>query len=770
MNGSIDDRVNRDILLTFLVIALLFVAVGFFMQLHWRNDHIDTVHNLLDAIVATEQSDLANELFERRTTALKMRLQDMVSLRHVRSISLYDEHYRNLVYVVQGGSPEADLVLPDLSAVDRLNGSGGYRVDGGFDSLLFTRPIRAMGETLGWVAIVYDLSVLRGQLFTFFIFLSILLLVTLLSMLTLLRWRLKRFVITPLRELGAAVGTMQAGQPLSPANLDESDREVTTLARTFQGMVERLNHSYRQLDETNRALRDSEQRFKSVFDHAPYAIVVTSLKDGRLLDANEVFIRRWGNAKEPAGIIRPDRLSMVPPQEALSIRRAVIEQGGVFNREMEITRPDGGREQILFSSVPITFGNEPSMLSMTVNVTERKRAEDELRKSQEKFLTLFELSPEAILLVHLGSETIHDVNKAFTSLYGYTREQCLGRTTLELGIYQDSAEREALFRRLRAGEHLKNVDIGVRHKNGTALLCSLSSVTLVLGGEPFLLTVMRNITETRLLQEMMVQTEKMVSVGGIAAGIAHEINNPLGIILQAAQNLENRTRLDFPKNRAVADGIGLDLALLDRYMQLRKLDRFVEDIQVAAIRAADIVRHMLDFSRRSDAKRGMCDPVQLIHKALSLARNDYDLKKSYDFKKIRVDVSVAETLPLISCIATEIEQVFLNLLRNGAQAIADADPPVAAPRIDITVSALLGAVRIVITDNGPGMAEVVRRRIFEPFYTTKPPGVGTGLGLSVSYFIITQSHHGRMWAESQPGRGSRFIIELPAENDSEGGA
>ncbi|MBE0583734.1 MAG: hypothetical protein IH612_08190 [Desulfofustis sp.] len=102
MNGRIDDRVNRDTLLTFLVIALLFVGVGFFMQLHWRNDHIDSVHNLLDAIVATEQSDLANELFERRTTALQMRLQSIVSLRHVLAIGLYDEQHRNLVQVTQG--------------------------------------------------------------------------------------------------------------------------------------------------------------------------------------------------------------------------------------------------------------------------------------------------------------------------------------------------------------------------------------------------------------------------------------------------------------------------------------------------------------------------------------------------------------------------------------------------------------------------------------------------------------------------------------------
>ena len=124
-------------------------------------------------------------------------------------------------------------------------------------------------------------------------------------------------------------------------------------------------------------------------------------------------------------------------------------------------------------------------------------------------------------------------------------------------------------------------------------------------------------------------------------------------------------------------------------------------------------------------------------------------------------LEIEDGLPRLACTETEIEQVFLNILRNAAQAMAEATPPVEDPRIAVRVLRVEDRVRIEIEDNGPGMAPEVSRRIFEPFFTTKPPGQGTGLGLSVSYFIITKSHGGSMDVESTPGKGTCFRIELP---------
>jgi signal transduction histidine kinase len=273
------------------------------------------------------------------------------------------------------------------------------------------------------------------------------------------------------------------------------------------------------------------------------------------------------------------------------------------------------------------------------------------------------------------------------------------------------------------------------------------------------MSVFRNVTEVKKMQEMMIQTEKMVSVGGIAAGIAHEINNPLGIIMQSAQLLEQRTRPDFPKNIAVAEKIGLDLGLLEHYLRERNILAYVRDIREAAKRAGDIIRHMLDFSRRSDSDLKFCFVNEIIDRAITLAGSDYDLRKSFDFKRILIVREFADYMPGIRCCETEIEQVVLNLLRNAAQALGEVSgvDPV------ITVRTRVEGENIVIEveDNGPGIPPETARRIFEPFFTTKPPGQGTGLGLSVSYFIVTQTHGGSICVKSAPDDGVCFHIEIP---------
>jgi len=143
------------------------------------------------------------------------------------------------------------------------------------------------------------------------------------------------------------------------------------------------------------------------------------------------------------------------------------------------------------------------------------------------------------------------------------------------------------------------------------------------------------------------------------------------------------------------------------------------------------------------------------------AATDYDLKKQYDFKRIKIDRKYAGDLPAILCEGAKVQQVLLNILLNGAQAMQRTGTK--SPRFIIRTRCEeeQGMVRLEIEDNGSGMDEITRKRVFEPFFTTKPKGVGTGLGLSVSYFIITEDHGGEMAVESRPGSGAKFIIRLP---------
>ncbi len=398
-------------------------------------------------------------------------------------------------------------------------------------------------------------------------------------------------------------------------------------------------------------------------------------------------------------------------------------------------------------------------LSANAMIEGRVQAERALRDSEAKFVHLFQSSPDAIILTHLDSGRITEANTACVATFGRSREDMLNRTTGDLGLYLDPRKRETFLALIREKKSIQNQSIEIRHADGAVLTCLVSSKVLAIDGEKHAITTFHDITEQKKIQEMMIQTEKMMSVGGIAAGIAHEINNPLGVILQTAQNLALRTRPDFPKNQEAATAVGLDLTLMERYMKARKLDVFIEQIQAAGNRAATIVRNMLDFSRRSEAHRGQCDVRGIIEKAIALAESDYDLRKSYDFRQIQIEITEQGQIPAIACTETEIEQVVLNILRNAAQAMAGH--PAQAPRIAIRLSATDQGVRIEIEDNGPGIPPETQRRVFEPFFTTKKPGEGTGLGLSVSYFIITQGHQGAISVASQPGHGTCFSIDLP---------
>jgi PAS domain S-box-containing protein len=269
-----------------------------------------------------------------------------------------------------------------------------------------------------------------------------------------------------------------------------------------------------------------------------------------------------------------------------------------------------------------------------------------------------------------------------------------------------------------------------------------------------------DITELVRIEEMMVQSEKMLSVGGLAAGMAHEINNPLAGIMQNIQVMRNRLFADLPKNHEAAERCGTSMAALRAYMQARNMPEMMRLIMTSGKRAAKIVENMLSFSRKSEAAATSCNLAALLDATLELAQNDYDLKKRYDFRQINIIRKYDPNMPEVACEASKIQQVFLNILKNGAQAMAE-NPEQPPPHFILRVAMDDGRARVEIEDNGPGMEAGVRKRIFEPFFTTKPVGVGTGLGLSVSYFIVTENHGGSMAVSSSPGLGSRFVILLP---------
>ncbi|NHW03691.1 ATP-binding protein [Stutzerimonas degradans] len=289
---------------------------------------------------------------------------------------------------------------------------------------------------------------------------------------------------------------------------------------------------------------------------------------------------------------------------------------------------------------------------------------------------------------------------------------------------------------------------------------ALTFYPLMGGGGRGVVIRIDDITQRINMEEMMVQSEKMLSVGGLAAGMAHEINNPLGAILHNAQNIRRRLSADLERNREAAAETGVSLEAVNLYLLKREVPQLLDGIQQAGSRAAKIVSHMLNFSRMSNRQLADCQLPLLIDQALEIAGNDFALVEGFDFKSIEIVRDFDPQVDRVPCIGNELEQVLLNLLKNAAQAIhqhGGAEPG----RIILRTRLNPPWAEIQVEDNGGGIPEAVRKRIFEPFFTTKEVGQGTGLGLSVSYFIITNNHQGQMEVQCQPGYGSTFTLRLP---------
>jgi PAS domain S-box-containing protein len=273
-----------------------------------------------------------------------------------------------------------------------------------------------------------------------------------------------------------------------------------------------------------------------------------------------------------------------------------------------------------------------------------------------------------------------------------------------------------------------------------------------------------DVTLRVMMEKTMIQNEKMMSLGELAAGVAHEINNPLGAILQHVQNIERRTSSALAQNKIVAEQAGTRMDSIEKYLEARQIKHLLDGIREAGERSARLVANMLDFSHKSQPHSQVKLNI-LIQHCLELSGNIFHTQQDGKKTPIALATRLDETLPDILCSPAEIQQVVLNLLRNACQCFSDRTPgstfPDVTPVITISTSRETNYLLLRIADNGPGMPEEIRQHIFEPFFTTKAIGNGTGLGLSISYFIITQHHRGKIDVESTLGVGTCFSVRLP---------
>lgn len=406
---------------------------------------------------------------------------------------------------------------------------------------------------------------------------------------------------------------------------------------------------------------------------------------------------------------------------------------------------EGTKIPYFFSGVPFSSENQTYLVGMGIDLSERKRLEETIRGTEEKITKAFRASPHWISISGLEDGRYIEVNDAFSKITGYTREEVLGRTSLELGIWVDPDKRDAMIQILKQKGSISDLEVTFRTKMGEILTVERSAEKLNLDGEDCLISINHDITQQRKLEEQLRQAQKMEAVGRLAGGIAHDFNNILTAILGYT-----------------------DLILVDLKPQ-DPMRNEIKEIQKAGQRAASLTQQLLAFSRKQ--------MLQMVPLNLNTLINNL---KNMLLRVIGEDIELvtllAADLGQVKADTGQVEQVIMNLAINARDAM-----PQGGKMTLVTENILLDqtfvrhhpgafegqAVMLALKDTGCGMDAEILSHIYEPFFTTKEVGKGTGLGLSTVYGIVKQSG-GYIFAESSPGKGSTFKIFFPRIDRAQG--
>jgi PAS domain S-box-containing protein len=490
------------------------------------------------------------------------------------------------------------------------------------------------------------------------------------------------------------------------------------------------------------ALKESEERFRNLCTQAPVMLIAFD-PGGRVRDVSDYWLQTMGYERRE--ILGADGGRLITPESRVRLRTAIEENrrrkaSVIKNLPIRSVRKDGSTVDLLTTSVAQVSdtGEHKGAICVSINLTDLQRAEEALHESAERYRALVEHSPDAIMVLDAEKGLFADANAHAEKLFGYSREQlltmgpvhfCRQHQTSGCPSYDVAADetRKVLEGGTSAFE-FTHVDAA-----GREIVCQTRLSRLPAAGRKLIRVTITDITELKQLQEKIRHAEKMAAIGLMAAGVAHEIGNPLMALSMAAQSLERKASDDYTQAK---------LALVREHIE----------------RISRIVRQMSDLARPRGRDKARCDLNQVVRRAVEIVRYDSRSKNS----EIRYDL--AESLPSVEAVEDELMQVCINLALNAFDAMGAI--PADRPRLlTIRSEATASSVRVSFHDTGPGVPREVRSKLFQPFFTTKQAGKGTGLGLSLSYRIL-EEHQGTLRLDDDARHGACFVFELPRRGRS----
>jgi PAS domain S-box-containing protein len=487
------------------------------------------------------------------------------------------------------------------------------------------------------------------------------------------------------------------------------------------------------------ALRESEMRFRTFVDHAADALCVLD-EQRRIIDTNR-------EACQSSGYSREELIGKVPQDFDPDVDAAMLQRiddqiaaGEISTFETRNRRKDGTLFPVEVRVRGFQHGGRRLHLALARDISERKRAEEALRESETRFRTFVDHAGDALFVFDLEQGTIIDVNRSACEELGYTREELIGNTPAALHLDSDRAEVEASQEQAAAGETVIERHLH-RRKDGSTFPVEVHTSLLSHEGRRFLLNVARDITDRvqaeeqrdklRQLEAELAHLDRLTILGELTASIAHEVNQPLAGV--------------------VSNGSACLRWLAGETPNLEEAREAARRIVRDGKRAAEVVARVRAMTKRTEASREKLDLNETIREVLALVGEE--AKKN----RVLIRTEFADDVLLVFGDRVQLQQVVLNLVMNGIEAMRDVGENARQLAI-ATRTVEPNQVQVTVEDSGIGVDPDRMPRIFDPFYTTKPSGMGMGLSISRS---ILQAHAGQLWAAANDGPGTSFHFTLP---------